>query len=46
MEDTMASNEALSRIIDQVIAGREKLRAAAPAAELADVQLSEEGGET
>jgi len=46
LEDTMASNEVLSRTIDQVIAGREKLRGAAPAAELADVQLSEEGGET
>ena len=46
MEDTMASNEVLSRTIDQVIAGREKLRGAAPAADLADVQLSGEGGET
>ncbi|MEX2421687.1 MAG: hypothetical protein WD670_07710 [Actinomycetota bacterium] len=46
LEDTMVSNETLSRTIDQVIAGREKLRSAAPAAGLADVQLSEEGGET
>jgi len=46
LEDTMVSNETLSRTIDQVIAGREKLRGAAPAALLADVQLSEEGGET
>jgi len=46
LEDTMVSNETLSRTIDQVIAGREKLRGAAPAAGLADVQLSEEGGET
>jgi cell division septum initiation protein DivIVA len=46
LEDTTASNEVLSRTIDQVIAGREKLRGAAPAAGLADVPLSEEGGET
>lgn len=46
LEDTVVSNETLSRTIDQVIAGREKLRGAAPAAGLADVQLSEEGGET
>jgi cell division septum initiation protein DivIVA len=46
LEDTVVSNETLSRTIDQVIAGREKLRGAAPAAGLADVELSEEGGET
>jgi cell division septum initiation protein DivIVA len=46
LEDTTASNEVLARTIDQVIAGREKLRGAAPAAGLADVQLSEEDGET
>lgn len=46
IEESAASNEALHRTIDQVIAGREKLRGAAPAAELgADVPLSEEAGE-
>ena len=48
LEDMSSSNEALARTIDQVVAGREKLRGAAPAAELgADVRLSgtEEGGE-
>ncbi len=46
LEDTTASNESLSRTIDQVIAGREKLRGAPPASELAGAEPSEEVGET
>ena len=56
LEDMIGSNEALSRTIDQVVAGREKLRGVAPTTGVEfgvdDVQLStdepasEEGEET
>ena len=43
LEDTIASNDALSKTIDQVVAGREKLRGATPSSELgAEVNLSED----
>ena len=43
LEDTIASNDALSKTIDQVVAGREKLRGATPSAELGpQVTLSED----
>ena len=43
LEDTIASNDALSKTIDQVVAGREKLRGAGPSAELGpEVTLSED----
>lgn len=43
LEDTIASNDALSKTIDQVVAGREKLRGATPSAELGpEVILSED----
>jgi F0F1-type ATP synthase membrane subunit b/b' len=46
LEDTIASNDALSKTIDQVVAGREKLRGATPSSELGpEVELSEDGGE-
>jgi vacuolar-type H+-ATPase subunit H len=47
LEDMVVSNEALTRTIDQIVAGREKLRGASPSAELgADVHLSEEDEES
>jgi hypothetical protein len=47
LEDMVVSNEALTRTIDQIVAGREKLRGASPGAELgADVHLSEEDEES
>ena len=43
LEDMMASNDGLSRTIDQVVAGREKLRGATPSDELGpEVRLSED----
>ena len=46
LEDTIASNDALSKTIDQVVAGREKLRGATPSDELGpQVTLSEDGEE-
>ena len=43
LEETIASNDALSKTIDQVVAGREKLRGATPTAELGpEVALSED----
>ena len=46
LEETIASNEALSKTIDQVVAGREKLRGATPSSELGpEVELSEDGEE-
>jgi chromosome segregation ATPase len=43
LEDTIASNDALSKTIDQVVAGREKLRGATPSSELGpEVTLSED----
>lgn len=43
LEDTIASNDALSKTIDQVVAGREKLRGATPSDELGpEVTLSED----
>lgn len=43
LEETIASNEALSKTIDQVVAGREKLRGATPSSELGpEVILSED----
>jgi F0F1-type ATP synthase membrane subunit b/b' len=46
LEDTIASNDALSKTIDQVVAGREKLRGATPSDELGpEVTLSEDRGE-
>ncbi len=43
LEETIASNEALSKTIDQVVAGREKLRGATPSSELgSEVTLSED----
>ena len=46
LEDTIASNDALSKTIDQVVAGREKLRGATPSSELGpEVTLSEDGEE-
>jgi F0F1-type ATP synthase membrane subunit b/b' len=46
LEDTIASNDALSTTIDQVVAGREKLRGATPSSELGpEVELSEDGEE-
>jgi F0F1-type ATP synthase membrane subunit b/b' len=46
LEDTIASNDALSKTIDQVVAGREKLRGATPSSELGpEVELSEDGEE-
>jgi F0F1-type ATP synthase membrane subunit b/b' len=46
LEDTIASNETLSKTIDQVVAGREKLRGATPSAELGpEVTLSEDAEE-
>ena len=43
LEDTIASNDALSKTIDQVVAGREKLRGGGPSAELGpEVTLSED----
>ena len=43
LEDTIASNDALSKTIDQVVAGREKLRGATPSDELGpQVRLSED----
>lgn len=43
LEDTIASNDALSKTIDQVVAGREKLRGATPSSELGpEVPLSED----
>ena len=46
LEDTIASNEALSKTIDQVVAGREKLRGATPSDELGPkVTLGEDGEE-
>lgn len=43
LEETIASNDALSKTIDQVVAGREKLRGSTPSAELGpEVTLSEE----
>jgi hypothetical protein len=39
----MASNDGLARTIDQVVAGREKLRGATPSAELgSELTLSED----
>ena len=46
LEDTIASNDALSRTIDQVIAGREKLRGMTPSSELRpEITLREDGEE-
>jgi F0F1-type ATP synthase membrane subunit b/b' len=46
LEDTITSNDALSKTIDQVVAGREKLRGATPSSELGpEVELSEDGEE-
>ena len=46
LEDTIASNDALSKTIDQVVAGREKLRGMTPSSELGpEVTLSEDGEE-
>lgn len=46
LEETMASNDALSKTIDQVVAGREKLRGMTPSSELApEITLSEDGEE-
>jgi cell division septum initiation protein DivIVA len=48
LEDTIASNQALARTIDQVQAGREKLRGTAPATNVdigPDVQMPEVEGE-
>jgi F0F1-type ATP synthase membrane subunit b/b' len=43
LEDTIASNDALSKTIDQVVAGREKLRGITPSSELRpEVTLSED----
>ena len=43
LEDMIVSNDGLSRTIDQVVAGREKLRGAAPSDELGpEVTLSED----
>jgi F0F1-type ATP synthase membrane subunit b/b' len=44
LEDMIGSNESLSRTIDQVVAGREKLRGVAPTTgvEFGDVELSTE----
>jgi F0F1-type ATP synthase membrane subunit b/b' len=43
LEDTIASNDALAKTIDQVVAGREKLRGATPSDELGPrVTLSED----
>jgi F0F1-type ATP synthase membrane subunit b/b' len=43
LEDTIASNDALSKTIDQVVAGREKLRGSTPSAELGpEITLSED----
>ena len=43
LEETIASNDALSKTIDQVVAGREKLRGATPSSELgAEITLSDE----
>jgi F0F1-type ATP synthase membrane subunit b/b' len=43
LEETIASNDALSKTIDQVVAGREKLRGATPTAELGpELALSED----
>jgi F0F1-type ATP synthase membrane subunit b/b' len=43
LEETIASNEVLSKTIDQVVAGREKLRGATPSSELGpEVTLSED----
>jgi F0F1-type ATP synthase membrane subunit b/b' len=43
LEDTIASNDALSKTIDQVVAGREKLRGATPSDELGpEVTLSQD----
>jgi len=43
LEDMMTSNDGLSRTIDQVVAGREKLRGATPSDELGpEVRLSED----
>jgi F0F1-type ATP synthase membrane subunit b/b' len=43
LEETIASNDALSKTIDQVVAGREKLRGATASAELGpEVTLSED----
>ena len=44
LEDTIASNDALSKTIDQVVAGREKLRAT-PSSELAPPEMRGEDGE-
>ena len=46
LEDTIASNDALSKTIDQVVAGREKLRGATPSDELGpEVTLSQDDPE-
>jgi len=43
LEDTIASNDALAKTIDQVVAGREKLRGSTPSAELGpEITLSED----
>jgi chromosome segregation ATPase len=43
LEDTIASNDALSKTIDQVVAGREKLRGATPSDELGpEITLSQD----
>jgi F0F1-type ATP synthase membrane subunit b/b' len=43
LEDMMASNDGLARTIDQVVAGREKLRGTTPSAELGpELTLSED----
>ena len=43
LEEMIASNDGLSRTIDQVVAGREKLRGITPSAELgAELTLSED----
>jgi len=43
LEDMMTSNDGLARTIDQVVAGREKLRGGVPSAELGpEVHLSED----
>jgi F0F1-type ATP synthase membrane subunit b/b' len=46
LENTIASNDALSKTIDQVVAGREKLRGATPTDELGpEVTLSQDDPE-
>jgi F0F1-type ATP synthase membrane subunit b/b' len=46
LENTIASNDALSKTIDQVVAGREKLRGATPSDELGpEVTLSQDDPE-